>query len=95
MSRENVETVRQEYEYFNRTGELTAARYHPAFEWHDFEGAPQPVRRGFEEWRQWAREIAEVFGEFVLEPQDLLDFDDQVVAVVRMRGRGKGSGVTR
>lgn len=93
MSQENVEIVRREYEFFNRTGELAADRYHQEFEFHDFEGAPQPVRRGFEEWRRWAPDVAEAFGEFVLEPQELLDFGDQVVAVVQMRGRGEGSGV--
>jgi ketosteroid isomerase-like protein len=93
MSQENVEIVRREYEFFNRTGELTAERYHPEFEFHDFEGAPQPVRRGFEEWRNWARDVAEAFGEFVLEPQELVDVGEQVVAVVLMRGRGKGSDV--
>jgi hypothetical protein len=41
-----------------------------------------------------SRSSGRSFGEFVLEPQELLDFGDQVVAVVLMRGRGKGSGVT-
>jgi ketosteroid isomerase-like protein len=94
MSQANVEIVRREYEFFNRTGELTQERYHRDFEWHDFEGAPLPVRYGFEEWRQWARDTAEVFGEFVLEIQELLDFGDQVVAVVQLRGRGTSSGVS-
>jgi ketosteroid isomerase-like protein len=65
----------------------------PHFEFHDFEGAPQPIRRGIDEWQRWARDVAEAFGEFILEPQELLDFGDQVVAVVVMGGRGKGSGV--
>ena len=94
MSRENVELVRREYADFNRTGRVTRERYHDEFEFHDFEGAPIPVRHGFDEWRQWAHDVSEAFGEFVLEPQELLDLGDQVVAVVVMRGRGKGSGVS-
>ncbi len=94
MSRENVELIRREYEDFNRTGEVTEDRYHPEFEFHEFEGAPIPVRRGFAEWRDWAGDVAEAFGDFVLEPQELLDFGDRVVAVVVMRGRGRTSGVS-
>ena len=93
MSPENVEIVREEYEYFNRTGELTPEIYAPEFEFHDVEGAPTPVRRGFEEWRQWSRDVHEAFGDFYLEPQELIDHGDQVVAVIVLRGRGTGSGV--
>ena len=93
MSRENVEIARREYESFNRTGELNPEIYSPEFEFFDLEGAPNPVRRGFDEWRAWAEDVNEAFGGFVLEPQELLDYGDQVVAVVALRGSGSSSGV--
>jgi ketosteroid isomerase-like protein len=93
MSQENVEIVRREYEHFSRTGELTQDLYAAEFEFHDFAGAPHPTRRGFEEWRQWARDVREAFGGFTLEPQELLDCGDQVVAVVFLRGQASGSGI--
>ena len=93
MSQGNVEIVRREYEYFNRTGDLTAERYDATFEFHDFEGAPQPIRRGFDEWRNWARDVREAFGDFVLEPLELEAYGERVVAMVALRGRGSGSGV--
>ena len=93
MSQENLEVIRREYDFFNRTGELTAERYHPDFEWHDFEGAPHPLRQGFQEWREWARDIAEIFGEFTLEPLELIDFGDRVLAIILMRARGTASEI--
>ena len=93
MSRENVEIARREYEAFNRTGAPSPEAYAPEFEFHDLEGAPNPVRGGFEEWRQWSHDVHEAFGDFVLEPQELLDYGDHVVAVVSLRGRGSSSGV--
>lgn len=93
MTQENAEVVRREYEGFNRTGGLNAEIYDQAFEFHDLEGAPHPIRRGFDEWCNWAREIHEAFGDFILEPQELLDYGEQVVAVILVRGRGGGSGV--
>jgi ketosteroid isomerase-like protein len=93
MSQENVEIVRREYEDFNRTGEVTEGRYHPEFEFHDFAGAPRQIWRGIDGWREWARAIVELFGDLILEPRELIDLGDQVVAVVGMRGRGRSSGV--
>jgi ketosteroid isomerase-like protein len=93
MSKENVEIVRREYEDFNRTGEVTESRYHQDFEFHDFEGAPRQIWRGIDGWREWARAVTESFGDLILEPEELLDLGDQVIAVVVMRGRGQSSGV--
>jgi ketosteroid isomerase-like protein len=92
MSKENVEIIRQGYELFNRTGEIDPAMYHPDFEYQEFFESPQPQRRGIEGFQQWARDIADAFEGFVLEPKELMDLGDRVLARVVLRGRGRGSG---
>ena len=93
MSRENVEIIRQGYELFNRTGEIDPAVYDPDFEFHDFAESPEPFRHGVEAWEQWTNDIREAFEDFILEPSELIDIGDQVLALVVLRGRGRTSGV--
>jgi ketosteroid isomerase-like protein len=68
----------------------------PAFRFDMTERVFNPdVYEGHEGLRRFNRDLSEVWEEFQLEVEDLLESESggTVVALYRMRGRGKGSGV--
>jgi ketosteroid isomerase-like protein len=95
VSRQNVDTVRAILEAFNR-GDMrrVAEMCDPEIEWdlsrrlvdpetyHGHEGIQKFYEQQLEVWEKvpW------------MEAEDLIDAGDQVVAFVRVHGRGKGSG---
>ena len=94
MSRENVETVRQVYAAFNRAGEPPWELFTPDAE---FDATAIPglgVIRGREQSLAALGDYAAAFEDWRIEPEELLDAGDQVVAVVRDGGRMKGTGDT-
>jgi ketosteroid isomerase-like protein len=48
---------------------------------------------GHQGYREVWQRMIEAFADFRLEPEEGLDFGDQVLATVRLRGHGTGSGV--
>ena len=91
MSEENVEIVRRVFEALNR-GDLDAAveAYDPEAEIvtlmsgtsHGPEGARQAVEEGRRNLRGWT-----------LDPNELIDAGDSVIAIVHIRGAGQHSGI--
>ncbi len=95
MSQENVEIVRRVYELWNK-GDLDAAvevlDQHVV--WNAYVHLPDSrPRHGTREVQQWADEFTEAWGEIQVHIERLEDVgDDSVLALVRMTGRGRGSG---
>jgi ketosteroid isomerase-like protein len=95
VSRQNVDTVRTILEAFNR-GDMRGFldMCDPDIEWdlsqrlidpetyHGHEGIEKFFEQQLEAWEEAPR----------MEVEDLMDAGDQVVAFVRVHGRGKGSG---
>jgi uncharacterized protein len=94
MSGENVETVRQGYEAFNRGDvEWMIARLAPEIVWEDAAEVPgSSSYRGTREVRAYLESFAQQWEEIRFEPEEILDAGDQVVALVRMVARGRASG---
>ena len=94
MSHEHVETVRQVYAAFNRAGEPPWELFtHDA----EFDATAIPgfgVIRGREQALAAFGEYGAAFEDWRIEPVELVDAGDQVVAVVRDGGRMKGTGDT-
>jgi len=97
MSRQNVNTVRRLFEYWER-GEWRASAelFHPEFEAIFSAGAfPDPgtyhgARSTLDAWRRWL----DAWEEFSLELEDAIPAgDEKVVVLNRLRGRGKASGI--
>jgi uncharacterized protein len=94
MSQENVEAVRRLYDAFS-TGDFARAleQAEPDFEWippaRDIQGPAQ----GRDELQRLLRNQEEAYEEFRIEAEELTDHGDQVVAFIRIRGRGRSSGV--
>ena len=63
-------------------------------EWHGHPHLPEPgPYRSREEVERWMVQFREAWGELSAEPVELIDAGDSAVALVRMTGRGRGSGV--
>ena len=98
MSRENVEIVRRIYDAAARRDDTTAFEIYAediVFDVSHVRTAflyTQSVYHGHEGVRQVWREGLDAFGEIDMEPQELVDAGDQVVAVVRERHAGRTSG---
>ena len=96
MSHENVEVFRRAFDAINRRdAEGLLSELDPEVEWHSAilmaMGGTQTVYRGHEGVREWLRDLYETLSEFRAEYSEVRDLDDRVVALGRVRGRGRGS----
>jgi ketosteroid isomerase-like protein len=95
MSRENVEIVRQMWEDYSERGSDPDLEYFTEdCVMEDFPELPDhAVYEGREGVREIERHFRDMWGELVQEAIEFIDAgDDLVVAVIAMRGQGKGSG---
>jgi ketosteroid isomerase-like protein len=89
MSQENVEIVRRIYESIN-AGDWDAA-FRDVDEDVEVETQLTGSFRGRSEVRRFYEDGAAAFEFFSVEPDEVLDVGDQVVALLRLRGRPSGS----
>ena len=96
MPRENVEIIRRGYEAFAR-GELASIFDDVAPDVVTYTAPPLPdagEHRGYEGMLEWIAEWTAEFDEFALEAEELVEVGDgHVIARVRQRATGAGSGV--
>jgi len=95
MSKENVEVVRRGFVALN-VGDVDGvlAGMDPSIEWYptsDF--VDIGPFRGHDGIRALMSLVAAAFDDYRLEPQELIDVGDAVIAPVHQTGRGKGSGI--
>src|SRR6478672_4688797 len=96
MSQESVEIVRRGYEHFQATGDLHAQSAAPDFVWDmsKFGGVvDQQVYEGLEATRSFIQDWNDAWAHWEIEVDRFHDAGDQVVAVVRQRGRSKTTGM--
>jgi ketosteroid isomerase-like protein len=92
MSQENVELVRSLYEGGGDRGRLLALA-HPDIVVDATRRVFNPTTHvGTDGLRRMFAEADEVWEEFRVEPLEFIDAGDRVVVVVRVVGKGKGSG---
>ena len=95
MSQENVEILRQGYEALSR-GDVDAVLEicDPDVEFHLPEGGINTgTLRGHRALKEFLEGYIDAFEPFRMEPERFLEADDQVVVVLRVVGRGRGSGL--
>ena len=97
MSQENVEAVEAAYAALNRGGvDALAALLTEDVDWRAMAGAPDdhgPIH-GIDAMRAYVQDWFDMFDDVRWEPVELIDAGgDQVVAVVKLTGRAKLSGV--
>jgi ketosteroid isomerase-like protein len=97
MSEENVEVVRRVTDVMDADGFQAALPVfleaaHPDVEWQEDPAWPgSATHRGVEQIRRVILDRMDTL-DFEQHTEDLIDVGDQVVALVRWRGRGKASG---
>jgi ketosteroid isomerase-like protein len=98
MSRENVEVAEQAIEVFNQDPASDAALslLDPEVVWEEntpFYPGLEQVYRGREGYLRWLRQaVMEPFEEVKIVTERVEDFGDEVLASIRLRGKGRGSG---
>jgi ketosteroid isomerase-like protein len=93
-SKQDVDSLRQGYEAGNR-GDIDAVVgvMDPEIEWWGHPQLPEPgPLHGREEVRRWLEETRDALSDLEVVVQEMIDTGDQIVAIVRLSGRGKGSG---
>jgi ketosteroid isomerase-like protein len=95
MSQENVERLRGAYQAFNSSKQVNLDGLTPDVEFiqPDEMGGGEGVYHGREGFVRGVQELTETFDDFHIEVEELYDLGQRVVALVRLRGRGRGSGV--
>jgi ketosteroid isomerase-like protein len=97
MSRENVESFKRAVEAYNRRDvEALLKELDPEVEWHPalevLLGGEAMTYRGHEGVRQLLRDTDETLEQIHVEFSKIQDLGDRIVAIGRLRTRGKESG---
>ena len=89
MSQENVEIVRRAIDAYNR-GQDALDLFDPKIEWVTTGRFVEPdTYRGHEEVRRYLQALRDDFEELQVEPHELVNAGDHVIAPVRFTGRGR------
>ena len=95
MSENNVDLVRRGYEAWN-SGNIDGviSLVDPDIEWVGYTHIPEAGNlRGRDEVRDWLERFLDAWEEMDVQIVEVIEADDKVAALVRLSGRGKGSGV--
>src|SRR6185295_10957113 len=94
MSQENVEIVRRAIDAFSRTGEPPEDLFHPDVEvWESPELPGELAGKGLENLIRVNENLLDSFEEWSIEQEKIFDLGERVLVFVRIRAKGKGSGV--
>jgi ketosteroid isomerase-like protein len=92
MSQENVEIARRVYEGWSRGDFSEGEVFDPDVEFEMVDW-PHPARsHGVEEMQRTWQTTLSAWDDFRAEPDDFIDYGDNVLVLNSIRGRGKGSG---
>jgi ketosteroid isomerase-like protein len=97
MSQQNVDAFKRAIDAYNR-GDVDAfvGAFDRAAEWHTLTqavfGGESTLYRGHEEIRRFVREVDDALADVRAECDEIRDLGERIVAVGRMRGRGRSSG---
>jgi ketosteroid isomerase-like protein len=94
MSQANVDVIGASIDHFTTTGEPLFETMHAEIEIVDHDLPDATPQRGHDGYIRWLQEWADAWEEFSVEPEEFIDAgDDKVLLVLRMRAKGRGSGV--
>jgi ketosteroid isomerase-like protein len=95
MSAENVQLIRRSFEIFARHHEIRWDMLASDIEIRDFDlpDAAGEVFRGHKGYNRWLSIWGSAWDGYELELEEAIDAGDQVIAVFRLRARGRGSGL--
>ena len=94
MAEANVEALRRGYEALNR-GDLSVVLelLDPDIEWHEPDPSPEAgTHTGRDSFERFMSSWIDSFDGFQVEPEQVVERGDKLIAVVRQSGRGLASG---
>jgi ketosteroid isomerase-like protein len=94
VTQANADTLRQGYEALNQ-GDFSVVLelLDPDMEWHEPAGSPEAGdHHGRDTFERFLRSWIESFEDFRVEPEQVVERGDRLVAVVHQSGRGRASG---
>ena len=92
MSQENVELVRRWVASFEHDPETWRELIHPEIEWAPIEDN-HTIFRGVEGAERIRADWLDTWAEHRIDIEEIIDAGDDLVVVMRLVGRGKGSGI--
>lgn len=95
MAEANVAALQRGYEALNR-GDLSVVLelLDPDIEWHQPEPSPEAgTHTGRDSFERFLRGWIDSFDGFQVEPEQVTERDDRLIAIVHQSGRGRSSGV--
>ena len=93
MSQENVEFIQRGFEEYFATGEPPWDVYDEGVEVFDHDTPDQGAYIGHAGLRRWLEDWGAAWAEWSIDVEQLIDAGDAVVAFIRMRTTGLGSGI--
>ena len=93
MSRDNVEIVRRGFEHFIATGEPLWETLDEELVIRDHDIPDSSDYRGYAGLAQWQEDWSAAWDDWRWEADRFIDAGDRVVGVLRVRAKGRGSGV--
>jgi ketosteroid isomerase-like protein len=92
VSQENVERVRESYEFVDREHEPDFDLLHPDIRWHTRADLPDSAtHRGHDGAKTLFAQWFGAFDDLRVQVEELIDAGDRVVVVLRLHGRARGS----
>jgi ketosteroid isomerase-like protein len=89
----DVDALRSAYDALNRSDlSRVFALIAPDIDWHDRATTPDGPGRGRDSFKQYLDSWLESFEEFRIDPEEVFEHGDHLIAVVRQTGRGRISG---
>jgi uncharacterized protein len=89
----DADALRNAYDALNeRDLSRVFALIAPDIDWHDQATTPSGPSRGRESFEQYLHSWLESFDEFRIEPGEVFEHGDHLIAIVRQTGRGRISG---
>jgi ketosteroid isomerase-like protein len=92
MSQANMERVQEVFAGVAAPEEFRWDRMHEDIEVHDHDVIDAGEYRGHAGLRRWFEDWSSAWAEFSTESEEMLDAGERVVAVFRLRAKGRGSG---
>lgn len=88
-----MELIQQTFVVWGETGEPEWAIVDDEIEAHDHDILDAGEYRGRAGVERWLADWGSAWTEFSMEPEEFIDAGNQVIAVIRMKAKGRGSGV--
>jgi uncharacterized protein len=93
MAETNIELARRGFDQYMATGQPPWEMIDEQVEVYDHDTPDQGAYRGHAGLERWVEDWSAAWAEWSIEPEEFIDAGDSVVAFIRMKTKGRGSGI--